>query len=81
MASDARVRADLGNAVRVRLLDRIEDRARSLKPARAVLGIVALPLYALGWLVGIIVRAVWWVLAWAWSAAVVGWREGRGVKG
>lgn len=62
----------------MKLFDRIEERARTLKPSRAVLGIVALPLYAVGWFVGIVVRAVWFVLAWAWTATVVGFRTGNG---
>ncbi|MGQ0669338.1 MAG: hypothetical protein ACT4PO_06660 [Actinomycetota bacterium] len=59
------------------LLDRIEEKARTLQPRRLALSVVAFPLYGLGWLLGTIVRGIWWAGAWAWSALAVGFKDGR----
>lgn len=50
----------------------------ALRPLLAVavtwlLTAFAVVLYALGWLVGVVVQAA----VWAWSGLVVGWRDGR----
>ena len=59
------------------VLERIDAEARSYRFRRAALTLVAAILFSVGWLIGIAFRAVWIVLAWAWAAAVVGFRMAR----
>jgi len=54
-------------------LERIDAEARQLDPARVLLTILAAIPFVIGWLLG----KAWLVLAWLWTAAVVGWREAR----
>lgn len=61
-----------------RLVERIDGEARSLRPGRAALTAVAAPFFAVGWLVGQLFRVVWLIFAWIWTAALVGFRSGRG---
>lgn len=60
------------------VLERIETEARTLQPARVALTVVSTPFFVLGWLIGHAWRAVWFVVAWVWTAALVGWRTARG---
>lgn len=60
------------------LLERVDSEARDLKPHLVVLTIITAVLFGLGWLVGIVFRGVWLVFAWAWTAAVVGFKAARG---
>lgn len=60
------------------ITDRVRDESRDLDPARVLLTIVAVIPFALGWLVGVAARALWIVVAWAWAAAVVGFRTAKG---
>lgn len=60
------------------LLDQVDENARELRPGRVVLTVVFAVLFAIGWLVGAVFRAVWLVIAWAWAAAVVGFNTSSG---
>lgn len=60
------------------LLDRIDGDARDLQPHRVALTIVSAVFFALGWVVGVVFRAVWLVVAWMWAAAVVGFKIATG---
>jgi hypothetical protein len=61
-----------------RILSSISERARTLTPAKAAKGLVAFLPYLLGRLLGL----VWFLVAWIWSAFVVGFTEGskRGAR-
>lgn len=60
-----------------RTVDRIDSEAKQLDPRKVALTLLfALP-FALGWLIGITVRALWAVGAWLWTAGVVGFRTAR----
>lgn len=63
------------------VIERVDREARALKFQRSVLAVVTAVLFALGWLVGIVFRGIWLVFAWAWAAAVVGFRTARGGPG
>ena len=60
------------------IVERVDAEARTYRFSRAVLNIITAVLFAVGWLIGIVFRGVWLVLAWAWAAAVVGFRTARG---
>ena len=60
---------------------RVEEKATSLHPGRAVLTVVAALLYAVGWLIGLLFKAAWAVIAWGWAAAVVGFTSARSHDG
>lgn len=65
----------------VAFLQRVDDRARQLSPAAVVLAVLSAPFYALGWLVGHVVRALWLAVAWACVAVKLGFTDARGAKG
>ena len=57
-----------------RMADQVREESKALDPAKVLLAILfALP-FALAWTARMVVRAVWTVFAWTWTAAVVGWR-------
>ena len=58
--------------------EQVETEARELRPHLLALTIVTAVLFAVGWLVGFVFRGIWLVMAWAWTAAKVGFRAGRG---
>lgn len=58
--------------------EQVETEARELRPHLLALTIVTAVLFAIGWLVGFVFRGVWLVVAWAWTAARVGFNVGRG---
>lgn len=60
------------------LLEEIQRRAAGYDPVRLLLLLLAVPLLAVGWLAGLVVRTSWIVLAWLWAACVEGYRRGRG---
>lgn len=62
------------------LVERVDSDARELRARRVLLTIITAVLFAVGWLIGAVFRAVWLVVAWAWAAAVVGFKvaSGRG---
>lgn len=62
------------------LLDQIHTEARDLKPGRVALTLAAAPFFAIGWLVGSLVRLCWWAFAWCWSCVVVGYQMSRAKK-
>lgn len=62
------------------LLEQVEADARELRPHLVVLTAVAAILFAIGWLIGMLVRAVWLVVAWSIAAAKVGFKSGRGKR-
>lgn len=55
----------------------VEAKATTLRPGRAVLTVVAAILYSIGWLIGLLFKAVWAVIAWGWAASVVGFQSAR----
>lgn len=60
-----------------RTADQVRAEARELDPAKVLLTVLFVLPFALGWLVGVAVRAVWTVFAWTWTAVVVGFRTAR----
>ena len=55
-------------------LHRIRSDARALRPSDVALTLIALPLAAVGWLVGKAFLVVWTGISWAWTAGFVGWQ-------
>ena len=60
-----------------RTAEQVRAEARELDPAKVVLTLLMVVPFVLGWLAGMVVRAAWTVLAWTWTAAVVGFRTAR----
>lgn len=60
------------------LIDRIDEEARGLDPHKVALSILAAPFFALGIVVGLLVRSAWLVIAWLWVAGQAGYRMARG---
>jgi hypothetical protein len=56
--------------------DEVRAEARRVDLGRALLVLLALFPFLVGWLAGALVTA----LSWAWAAVVVGYRSARGVK-
>ncbi|MEU8279550.1 hypothetical protein ACFYOK_29460 [Microbispora bryophytorum] len=54
-------------------VERISEEARQLDPAKAILTILIAPLFLIGWLAG----KAWLIVAWIWTAVLVGWSEAR----
>lgn len=54
--------------------DQVREESRQLDPVKVVLTLLMVVPFAVGWTVGKLGRGVWLVLAWTWTAAVVGWR-------
>ncbi|MFI6883379.1 hypothetical protein [Streptosporangium canum] len=52
-------------------VERIDAEARQLDPRRALLTIVLAVPFLLGW----VARKTWMVLAWLWTAVLIGWQE------
>ena len=61
-------------------LDRIDQRARSARPGRAVLMVIATVLFAAGWLVARTLSVLWIGLAWSVAAVAEGWAAGRSAE-
>ena len=59
----------------------VRAEARSLDPLKVVLTIVAAPFFVVGWLLGQAARLLLVLVAFAWSAAVVGYRTARPPSG
>lgn len=55
-------------------IDRITEQAREVHFGRALLTLLAGLFFVIGWTL----RAVWFALVWAFTAARVGWNEGPG---
>jgi hypothetical protein len=60
-------------------LDRVALEARELRPrpGRAAILVVASLFFALGWLAGVVLTGLWLALAYSFTAARLGWRQGR----
>lgn len=58
--------------------DEVRAEARELDPVRVLLTLLMVVPFVLGWTVAKIVRAFWFVTAFAWTAVIVGWRTARG---
>jgi uncharacterized membrane protein YedE/YeeE len=58
-------------------LDRIEQRARSARPGRTVLVVIASVLFAVGWLACKVCSVAWLALAFSGSAVAEGWQSAR----
>lgn len=56
---------------------RVSETARTVHPALLLLTVLAVPFFAAGWLAGMVVRVVGMMVAWAWAAVLVGWRDVR----
>jgi hypothetical protein len=56
---------------------RVGEKAQQIRLVRVLLAVLAAPLYALGWVVGILVVAVLWLLA----AMAVGFGDARSRAG
>lgn len=63
--------------IQLRRVDRIAKQAGELKFGRAVLMTLSAPFYALGWLLGTLLRATWTLISWLLAATSVGFRDGR----
>lgn len=60
-----------------RMAEQVREESRQLDPAKVVLTLLMVVPFALGWLAGKLARGVWLVLAWTWTALVVGWRTAQ----
>lgn len=58
-------------------LDLIQAQARTIKPLRTLLTIVAAVFYALGWVAAWTLGLIWVGITWAVAALVVGWKSAR----
>lgn len=61
------------------MLNRIDDYASNIEPRRVLLGAITLPLFVVGWALGVVFRVAWFVGVYLWSATAVGFRTGRGL--
>jgi hypothetical protein len=61
--------------------EQVRAEARRVDPAKALLTVLALIPFLLGWLAAQTVRACWAILSWTWAAVVVGWRTAYGRPG
>lgn len=60
-----------------RTADQVRAEARELDPAKVLLTLLFVVPFTLGWLAGGVVRVLWTVFAWTWTALVVGFRTAR----
>lgn len=60
-----------------RMADQVNAESKTLDPAKVALTLLMVVPFVLGWLAGLVFRSVWTVLAWVWTAAVVGFRTAR----
>lgn len=58
-------------------VDRITTEAREVHFRRTVLTVLAGLLWLVGWSAGKAFTAVWFALAWAWTAVRLGWSDAR----
>lgn len=52
--------------------------SRQLDPVKVILTLLMVVPFVVGWVACQVVRAVWTVFAWTWTATVVGWRTAQG---
>jgi hypothetical protein len=60
-----------------KFVDRVADQARTVRPLRLLLTVLALPFYVLGWLLGLVVVVVMYAV----GAVKVGLADARSVGG
>lgn len=60
------------------MLERVDADARELRPQIVFLTVIAAVLFAIGWLIGAMFRAVWTVVAWMIAAGKVGFKSATG---
>jgi hypothetical protein len=61
-----------------RLADQVRAEARQLDPVRVLFTLLMVVPFVAGWLAAQICKALWAVVAFVWTATVVGWRMARG---
>ena len=66
------VRTGLGHTVH-----KVRAEARDLHPSDVLLTVLMVLPFLIGWLIGQVSRGVWTIVAWIWTAGVVGWRTAR----
>lgn len=64
-----------------RVADQVRQESRQLDPVKVLLTLLMVPFFVLGWSAAQVVRVCWTLVAWTWTAAVVGWRSARGESG
>ncbi|WP_433225583.1 hypothetical protein [Actinomadura formosensis] len=60
------------------MADQVREEARRLDPVKALMTVLLVLPFLLGWVAGAVVRAVWAVLATVWAALAVGFRTALG---
>lgn len=58
-------------------LDRIDRRARQVRPGRAALTVIAAVLFAVGWLACKVFAVAWLAAVWCGAAVIEGWQQAR----
>lgn len=61
-----------------RVADQVREESRQLDPVKVLVTLAMVIPFALGWLAAKVVAGCWTVVAWVWTAGVVGWRTARG---
>lgn len=61
-----------------RMADQVREESRQLDPVKVLLTLLMVLPFVLGWSAAKVVAGCWTVVAWLWTAAVVGWRSARG---
>lgn len=59
-------------------LEEVRTHQKELDPRSVALTLAALLPYLIGLLIGGVVKALWQVVTWLWSAGVAGYRTARG---
>lgn len=60
-----------------RVAEQVREESRQLDPVKVVLTLLMVVPFVCGWTIGKLTRGIWLVLAWTWTAAVVGWRTAQ----
>lgn len=63
------------------IFEQIEREALHLDPVKAAVTVVSAPLFVIGFALALVLRVAWLVIAFAWSAAEVGWRNAGPIRG
>jgi hypothetical protein len=64
-----------------RVIEQVEREARGLDPAKVAITVVSVPFLVIGFALAMVARLGWLLVAFAWSAGLVGWREAGGARG
>lgn len=62
------------------LISRVDDHVSQIEPRRALVAIITIPLFVAGVVIGFLIRILWLIGVYLWSAAVVGFDTGFGRK-